>query len=392
MRYVYLDHSATTPTRPEVLQAMAPYWEERAGNPSSLHQVGQQARQALDESRERVASALGAHPEEIYFTGGGTESDNLAVLGSVYARQRTGHVITSAVEHHAVLNACRWLETQGYAVTYLPVDHHGLVDPETVRDCLQKDTLLVSIMLANNEVGTIQPVGEIAQLAREREIAVHTDAVQAVGKMPVRVDELGVDLLALTAHKFGGPKGVGALYIRKGTRVAPLLFGGHQEGALRPGTQNIPGIVGLATALELATAELASEPPRLGALRDRLERALTTRLPHVVVNGHPTHRLPNILNVSFVGTEGEALLLALDLHGVAVSTASACAAGSSEPSHVLQAMGVNANCLRGGLRFSLGHSTDSDDIEYATTAVIEVVERLRAIAPVFEEVNAGHGS
>ncbi|MHB1294637.1 MAG: cysteine desulfurase family protein [Anaerolineae bacterium] len=381
MRYVYLDHSATTPTRPEVVQAMAPYWGERAGNPSSLHYAGQLAKRALDESRERAAAALGARPEEIYFTSGGTESDNLAVLGSVYAHQRTSHVITSTIEHHAVLNACHWLETQGQAVTYLPVDRHGLVDPEALRDHLREDTLLVSIMLANNEVGAIQPVGEITRLAHERGILVHTDAVQAVSKMPVRVDELDVDLLSLTAHKFGGPKGVGALYVRKGTHVAPLLFGGHQEGALRPGTQNIPGIVGLATALELATAELASEPKRLGALRDRLQTAILARLPRVTINGHPTRRLPNILNASFAETEGEALLLALDLQGVAVSTASACAAGSTEPSHVLQAMDVNASCMRGALRFSLGHDTTAEDVDYAIAAVIGVVERLRAIAP-----------
>ncbi len=383
MRTVYLDHSATTPTRPEVLSAMLPYFDDRSGNPSSLHMPGQRAKKALEDSRDTVARALGADPSEITFTSGGTESDNQAIVGVARARAERGrHVVTSTIEHHAVLNVCEWLASQGRDVTYVCVDRQGLIDLEALEGSLRPDTVLISVMLANNEVGTIEPLDEIARIAHSRGIPVHTDAVQAVGKMPVRVDDLGVDLLSLAAHKFYGPKGIGVLYVRRGTAIEPLLYGGHQERALRPGTQNVPSIVGLATALRLATMEQATEANRLAALRDRLERGILEHIPGVHVNGHRTQRLPNILNASFGGVEGEAMLLALDLRGIAVSTGSACAAGSTDPSHVLQAMGLQRAEAGGALRFSLGHANSEEDIDYTVETLVDVVGRLREMAPL----------
>jgi len=383
MRQVYLDNSATTPVREDVLAAMLPYFSENAGNASSLHRVGQRAKRALDRARDEVARALGARSAEITANSGGTEGDNQAIVGALRAHPDGGrHMVTSTIEHHAVLNLCQWLESQGYSVTYVPVDQYGTIDMSGLEASLRPDTVLVSVMLANNEVGTIQPVAEIARLAHARGILVHTDAVQAVGKIPVDVNALGVDLLTLTAHKFGGPKGAGALYVRTGTPIEPLLYGGHQERALRPGTQNIPGIVGLATALRLATAELPREAARLGALRDRLQESILTNIADTAVNGHPTRRLPNILNISFAGVEGEALLLALDMQGIAVSTGSACAAGSTDPSHVLQAMGLPRDRAQGSLRLSLGHTTAEEDIDYTLQTLVQVVERLRSLTPV----------
>ncbi|MCL4464579.1 MAG: cysteine desulfurase [Chloroflexi bacterium] len=379
-RQVYLDHSATTPVRPEVVAAMLPYLAEVAGNASSLHTFGQKAKRALEGARERVAASLGANPREVFFTSGGTESDNQALLGIAQALKDKGrHLITSRIEHHAILHTCQWLEGQGYEVTYLPVDHQGIVDLAALREAIRPDTLLVSLMLANNEVGTVQPVRQAAALAHERGVLFHTDAVQAIGKMAVDVNELGVDLLSLTAHKFGGPKGSGALYVRRGTPIAPLLRGGEQEGGLRPGTQNVAGIVALATALDLAAKELSTEVPRLAALCDRLEVGIRERIDRVETNGHPELRLPNILNVSFAGVEGESLLLALDVKGVAVSTGSACAAGSTQPSHVLRAMGLEPVLALGSLRFSLGHTTTQEDIDYTLAALSEVVAVLRQV-------------
>ena len=381
-RRIYLDHSATTPLRSEVLEAMLPYFAELAGNPSSLHWDGQQAKRALDEARATVAEALGASPSEIILNGGGTEGDNHALFGvAAKLKERGRHIITTAIEHHAVLNACRWLETQGYSVTYLPVDGDGVVDLDALRRSLRPDTVLVSVMLANNEIGTVEPLAEVVRLAHERNVLVHTDAVQAIGKMPVRVDELGVDLLTLTAHKFYGPKGTGALYVRRGTPLAPLMYGGHQEHGLRPGTQNIPGVVGLATALKLATAELPAEAARLAALRDRLQAGIRAHIPRVRFNGHPSVRLPNILNVSFADVDGESLLMALDVKGIAVSTGSACASGAAEPSHVLAALKLESDYIQGSLRFSLGHVTTVEDIDYTTRTLVEIVRRLRDLAP-----------
>jgi cysteine desulfurase len=385
MRYVYLDHSATTPVRPEVIEAMLPYLADYAGNASSLHKAGQRAKKALEDARDIVARALAADPKEIYFTSGGTESDNQAIIGVARAKaQRGRHLVTSTIEHHAVLNVCHWLESQGYSVSYVRVDEQGLIALQALEASLRPDTTLISVMLANNEVGAIEPLADIVRLAHARGILVHTDAVQAVGKMPVRVDELGVDLLSLTAHKFCGPKGVGVLYVRRGTPIEPLLYGGHQERALRPGTQNIPGIVGLAAALRLATEELPTEAARLGALRDRLQQGILAQIPDVRINGHPTTRLPNILNLSFVGVEGESLLLALDIKGIAVSTGSACTAGSTDPSHVLQALGLPPARANSSLRFSLGHSSTVEDIDYALQALVEVVGRLREMLPMPE--------
>lgn len=383
MHYVYLDHAATTPMRAEVLEAMLPYFADHAGNASSLHRAGQLAKKALEESRDTVARALGADPKEIYFTSGGTESDNQAIVGVARAQaQRGRHIVTSIIEHHAVLNVCHWLESQGYVVSYVRVDQHGLIDLQALQESLCPDTMLISVMLANNEVGTIEPLAEITRLGHARGILVHTDAVQAVGKLPVRVNELGVDLLSLTAHKFCGPKGVGALYVRRGTPIEPLLYGGHQEQALRPGTQNIPGIVGLATALRLATVELPTEAARLCTLRDRLQQGLLAQIPQALVNGHPISRLPNILNVSFDGVVGESLLMALDIKGIAVSTGSACAAGSTEPSHVMQALRLERSRADGSLRFSLGHTSTEEDIDYTLQTLVEVVGRLRSMSPL----------
>jgi len=382
MRRVYLDHAATTPLRREVLAAMQPYFWDSFGNPSSLHAEGQRAHRALEEARMTVGDILGADRLEIVFTAGGTESDNHALVGATRALAHRGrHVITTAIEHHAVLHTCRWLEGQGYEVTYLPVDARGSIDPTALAATIRADTILISVMLANNEVGTVQPLAEVTAAARERSVPVHTDAVQAVGKIPIQVDELGVDLLSLSAHKFGGPKGVGVLYVRRGTPLEPLLHGGHQEHELRPGTHNVPGIVGLAAALRLAREELPEEAARLAALRDRLQEGILARIPDARVNGHPTQRLPNILSVSFAGVEGESLLMALDIRGVAVSTGSACAAGTEGPSHVLQALRVDPEYIQGTIRLSLGHTTTDEDVEYAVGALEEVVRRLRGMSP-----------
>ena len=389
MKRVYLDYAATTPLRTEVLAAMLPYFTENAGNASSLHQTGQRAKRALENARQTVATAIGAEPGEIIFTSGGTESDNLALIGTALAnRARGNHVMTSSIEHHAVLNTCQYLETQGFEATYLPVDRYGVVDLEVLRASLRDDTILISVMLANNEVGTIEPVAEIARLVKGRGILVHSDAIQAVGKAPVRVDDLGVDLLSLTAHKLNGPKGVGALYVRRGTPIQPLFHGGHHEHSIRPGTQNVAGIVGLAEALRLATQELDTEARRLEALRARLEAGILERIPGTVVNGHPSQHLPNVLNASFAGVEGESLLLALDVKGISVSTGSACAAGATEPSPVLQAMGLPRELALGALRFSLGHDTTEEEIDYALDALVQVVARLRAVSPLYQAENS----
>ena len=385
MRRVYLDHAATSPVRPEVLEAMVPYFSDMMANASSLHMPGQRAKRALEQARQTVASALGAGLKEIYFTSGGTESNNMAIKGAALANRGRGrHLITSSIEHHSVLNAFHHLETEGYEVTYLPVDRYGIVDLNALEESIRDDTILISVMLANNEVGTIEPLSEIAAIAKSKGILLHTDAVQAVGKMRVDVNNLNVDLLSLTAHKFYGPKGTGALCVRAGTRIVPLLHGGHQERTTRPGTENIPGIVGLATALDLARQELDAQPARLAGLRDRLETGIRERIQHVHLNGHPELRLPNISNISFAYVEGESLLLALDTKGIAVSTGSACAAGSTEPSHVLQAMGVEPGLAQGSLRFSLGRDNDADDIDYVLDALAEIVDRLRALSPAYD--------
>lgn len=383
MKEIYLDNAATTAVRPEVAENMKPYFTEVYGNSSSLHTVGQKAKRALEEARQTVADVLQADPGEIYFTSGGTESNNLAIKGFAYAnRERGNHLITTPIEHHAALNVFQSLQNQGFEVTYLPVDRHGLVDLDVLRDSFRPETILVSIMLANNEIGTIEPLQAITDMARESGIAVHTDAVQAIGKIPLNVKNLGVDLLSLTAHKFYGPKGIGALYKRDGIKINPLFEGGHQEQILRPGTENIPGIVGLSTALSLAYQDLDSESVRLKALRDRLEEGIISRIDEVTINGHPQQRVPNISSLSFAFVEGEALVLSLDTMGIAVSTASACSAGTTEPSHVLRAIGLDPLLSQGTLRLSLGRSNSTGDIDYTIDAVASAVSRLREFSPI----------
>jgi cysteine desulfurase len=381
---IYLDHAATTPVRPEVLEAMLPYFGGRFGNPSSIYRLGREARQAMDRARDTVAAALGCRPAEVLFTSCGSESDNLAIKGVAYAcRDRGNHLITTQVEHHAVLHTCEWLERYaGFEVTYLPVDHHGLVELPALEAAITDRTTLVSVMLANNEVGTIQPLPAIAALLRPRGIIFHTDAVQGGGALDLNVGRLGVDLLSLSGHKFYAPKGVGILYVRQGTPLLPQMHGGGQERNRRAGTENVPYVVGAATALELATEELAPGNARLVQLRDRLIQGVLERVPGARLTGHPTERLPNNASFVFEGVEGEALLLALDQLGICASTGSACTSGSLEASHVLKAMGLPASLAQGSLRLSLGKGTDEDQIDRTLEALPSLVERLRAVMPV----------
>lgn len=375
---IYLDHAATTPCRPEVVEAMAPFLAERFGNPSSIHRAGQEARRALDRARDGVAAALGTRAEEIVFTGSGTEADNLALLGSFLAASRGGkkHLVTAATEHHAVLHTLDLLRDLGAEVTLLPVDEHGLVDPVELRNAIRLQTFLISVMWANNEIGTVAPMAEIAAVARECEVPLHTDAVQAVGSLLVNVNDPPVDLLTLSAHKFYGPKGAGALYVRRGTPLKPVLRGGSQERERRAGTENVAGIVGLATAFELAVAEMPRESPRQAALRDRLIRRVLAEAPGAVLNGHPVRRLPNNANFSFPGLEGEMLLLNLDLEGVAASSGSACTAGAIEPSHVLKALGVPYDRTVSAVRLTLGRHTTEAEIDSAAATLTRIVYRL----------------
>lgn len=384
MTFLYLDHAATTPVRPEVRGAMLPFLgEECPGNPSSIHAAGRAARKALEDARERVASRLGAAPREIVFTGGGTESDNLAILGGARANAARGkHVVTSAVEHHAVLAACDRLKDEGFSVDRAPVDGGGRVDPERLAALARPDTVLVSVMLANNEVGTVQPVAEIARRVRAAspKTLVHTDAVQAAGKIPTDVKALDVDLLSLSAHKIYGPKGAGLLYVRKGTRLAPLLVGGEHEFGRRAGTENVAGIVGLATALDLAVGEMAEEGERLARLRTRLAEGLRARIPDVRLNEHPSERLPHILSACFPGIDGEGIVLHLDQEGIGVASGSACTSAHREPSHVLSAMGVPRELASSATRYSLGRSTSEEGIDRAVEATARAVGRLRTVA------------
>ena len=379
MSRIYLDHAATTPVRPEVLEAMVPHFSQNGYNPSSIHAEGRSARAALDLARERVASVFGCKPREVVFTGGGTEADNLAIFGVARAsRERGRHVLTTAIEHHAVVRTCEALQDDGYEITFLPVDAWGRVDPERFDGALRSDTVLAAIMYANNEIGTVQPVAELANRARARGVPFLCDAVQAPGQLPLRVRELGVDLLSVSAHKIYGPKGVGALYVREGTPLAALLQGGGQESGLRSGTENVAGIAGLARALELAEAERAGFAQRVGGLRDRLEASLLERVPRTVVNGAGAMRLPNNLSLSFAGAEAEPLLIRLDLEGVAASAGSACAAGSLEPSHVIRALGVQPDLARGTIRLSLGRGTTAEEVDRTAGLLAELVAEQRA--------------
>jgi cysteine desulfurase len=380
-RRVYLDHNASTPVHLEVLEAMLPYFSDRYGNPSSIHGFGRDAREGVDGARERVAHFLGVGKEEIVFTSGGTESDNMAIKGIAAARGR-GHLVTSAVEHPAVLRTCEALEKLGFTVTVVPVDGYGMVDPDAVRRALRPDTILVSIMHANSEVGTIQPVGEIGRITGERGIPFHVDGVQTFGKIPVNLDALGIDLFSFSSHKIYGPKGAAGLYIRKGTKMASVQHGGEHERRRRAGTENVPGIVGLGKAVEVRARDMAAEEGRVRALRDRLWEGLSARVPEVRLNGHPTERLPGTCNVCFRNVESESIVLGLDLKGIGVSAGSACTSGNVEPSHVLVAMGVPLDWAMGTVRCSLGRSTTAEDIDYVVDSVEPLAGKLRSLSPL----------
>jgi len=383
MRRVYLDNNATTPVLPDVLEAMRPYFGEHFGNASSIHHHGQETRAAVERARESVAALLGGRASEIVFTSGGTEADNLTIFG--IARQGD-HVVTSTIEHHAVLNACRHLEAQGCEVTYVPVDGRGLVDPADVKRALRPNTKLITIMFANNETGVLEPVAEIGKIAAEADIYFHTDAVQAAGKIPIHVDNIGCDLLTISGHKLHGPQGVGALYVRKGTKLEPMLYGGRHERSRRAGTENVPGIVGLGKAAELAMLGLGrGDDKKVAAARDRLERELL-EIEATGLNGEAAPRVPNTTNIYFDGIEGEALVIALDLKGLAVSTGAACSSGAIEPSHVLIAMGLRSERAKASIRFSLGKQNTPEDVDFALGLIPETAARLRALSPVYHRV------
>ena len=382
-RPVYMDHAATTCMKPEVLAAMAPYFSEHFGNPSSLYRFSRGSREGVEGARGEVAKALGAKPEEVFFTAGGTESDNWAIKGvAAAAKKKGGHIVTSAIEHHAVLHTCEWLAKQGFSVTYLPVDGYGRVDPGDVENAITDRTVLVSVMTANNEIGTVQPIGEIGRIAHDHGVLFHTDAVQAIGAVPIDVAAMEIDLLSLSGHKFYGPKGTGALYIRQGTRIESLIHGGGQERGRRAGTENVPGIVGLGRAIEVATADIEGHNRRIAAMRDRLIRGVLDTIPDTRLNGHPVERLANNANFSFRYVEGESILLLLDAHGICASTGSACSSGSPEPSHVLLATGLTPEEAHGSLRLTLGDANTADDIDYALRLLPEVIGRLRRISPL----------
>lgn len=388
MERIYLDYAATTPCASEVVAAMLPFFSDRFGNPASMHAFGQENKGAVEEARERIASFLGAAPGEIVFTSGGTESNNTAVKGVAYARQGKGnHIITSPIEHHAVLEPCHFLEKEGFEITILPVDGDGLVDPDDVRKTITGKTILISVMHANNEIGTIQPIEEIGRIARERGVYFHTDAVQTLGHLPFTVGELHVDLLSASAHKLYGPKGVGILFVKKGTRLTPFMHGGEQENRRRASTHNVPGIVGFAKAVELASEGMETEVRELTALRDRLITGLREGIEAVKLNGHSTRRLPNNVNISVAHVEGEGLLLSLDMLGIACSTGSACSSASLEPSHVLMALGLPHELAHGSLRFSLGRRTTAADIDRLLAVLPPVVQRLRAMSPLYNQQN-----
>lgn len=403
MKRIYLDHNATTPVDAAVLEAMLPFFAEEYGNASSIHTFGQRARAAVETAREQVAALINARPQEIVFTSGGTESDNQAIFGvaracTEFARRAllpalssegpvhpAPHIITTAIEHEAVLNACQALETQGAAVTYLPVNRDGMIDQDKLRGAIRPETVLITVMHANNELGTVQPLAEIGKIAAQADVYLHTDAVQSVGKIPVDVAEMQIDLLALSGHKLYAPKGVGAIFIKAGTRLKQLLYGGHHQRGFRPGTENVPGIVGLGKASELARILLAADAARVSALRDRLETGLLARVPDAFANAVKALRTPNTCNITFPGLEGEALIIALDLRGVACSTGAACSSGAVEPSHVLTAIGLSAPDARSSIRFSLGRHTTQEEIERVLEIVPAAVAQLREISPTYSK-------
>jgi cysteine desulfurase len=383
MKRIYLDHNATTPVHPDVIKAMLPFFEQHFGNASSIHSFGREASEAISNSREQVASLIGAEPDSIVFTSGGTESDNLAIKGIAYANEKKGkHIITSKIEHPAILGSCHAMEKAGFETTYINVDRFGKVDMDHLRDSIRKDTILISIMHGNNEIGTIQDIEEIGRIAAEKGIYFHTDAVQACGKIPVDAQKSNATLLSMSGHKLNGPKGIGALYIRRGTRVSALLHGGHHEHDRRAGTENVPGIVGFGKACEIAEKSLQENYKKVSELRNRLEHGLVQKIENTIVNGHPSDRLPNTLSICIKSVEGESMLMMLDMKGVAASSGSACASGSLDPSHVLLAIGLSHETAHGSLRFSLGASNTTDDVDYVVKILPEIVQRLRQISPL----------
>ena len=385
-RVVYMDHSATTYARKEVVDAMIPYHSEIFGNPSSIYRLARASKDAIDAARVQVAKALGAEPDEIYFTSGGSESDNWALKGIAWANRKKGnHIITSGIEHHAIMHTCEFLEKEGFSVTYLPVDKYGLVDPTELEKAITDKTILISIMYANNEIGTIEPVAELGAIARKHKIYFHTDAVQVIGNIPVDVKTQNIDLLSLSAHKFYGPKGVGALYIRKGVKIDNLIHGGGQERRRRAGTENIAGIVGLGKAIELATADIEGHNRQIKAMRDRLMKGILEKIPHSRLNGHPEKRLAGNINISFEFIEGESMLLWLDDEGICASTGSACTSGSLEPSHVLLATGLPVEISHGSLRLTLGNVNTDADVDFVLEVLPKVVSRLREMSPLYQK-------
>jgi len=384
MRRIYLDYAATTPTHPDAVKVMEPYFTDAFGNPSSIYSYGQEAKGAIEEAREKVAALIGAHDDEIVFTSGGTEADNFAVKGAAFASSERNHIITSAIEHHAVIETCKFLQRHGFEVTYLPVDKDGLVDPYDAKQAITDKTALISVMHANNEIGTIEPIAELAAIAREAGVCMHTDAVQTPGQLPVSVDDLGMDLLSMSAHKFYGPKGVGALYIRKGTRMAAFMHGGGQERNRRGGTENVPGLVGFGKASEIAREAVPEESVRLTRLRDYLMKSILEQIDGVRLNGHPTQRLPNNVNVSIDYVEGESMLLNLDLEAICASTGSACSSSTLEASHVLLALGLTHEQAHSSLRFTMGKWTTSEDMDGVLEVLPRIVYKLRAMSPLLK--------
>ncbi len=386
MKPIYLDYAATTPADPAVVQAMIPYFHDAFGNPSAIYSYGQEAKSAIEKARSSVASLIGARDEEIVFTSGGTEADNFALKGVAFANQKKGnHIITSAIEHHAVLESCKFLGKMGFKITYLPVDKYGLVDPDQVKKAITDKTILISIMHANNEIGTIQPIAEISKIAREAGIYLHTDAVQTAGHIPTDVNELGVDLLSMSAHKLYGPKGVGALYIKKGTKLVTFMHGGGQERGRRASTENVPGIVGFGKAAELVQPELNKEMERVTGLRDKLIAGILKQIDHIHLNGHPVKRLPNNVNISVEFVEGESMCLNMDMAGICASTGSACSSASLEASHVLLATGLDPVQAHGSLRFTLGKWTTNEEIDKVLEILPRIVTKLRAMSPLVKK-------
>lgn len=385
--HIYFDHGATTFVRPEVIAKMLPYFGLSYGNPSSIYNLARSAKHAVDSARATIAECINAKADEIYFTGCGSESDNWALKGVLSANKKKGnHIITSAIEHHAIISTCEYLEKQGYEVTYVPVDEFGMVNPADIEAAITDKTVLISVMFANNEIGTIEPVKEIGEIAKKHNIYFHTDAVQAVGHIPVDVEDMNIDLLSMSAHKFNGPKGIGALYIKKGVKIDNLIHGGGQEKSKRAGTENVPSIVGMAEALRLACLEMEEHNKKLIEYRDKIITEIQQTIPYVKLNGHPTKRLPGNVNFSFNYIEGESLLLSLDLKGISASTGSACASGSLDPSHVLLGIGLSHEVAHGSLRITLGYENENHEVNYLLQVLPEIVEKLRAMSPLYENV------